>query len=37
MTKMTLREAITDAMRVEMRLDPNVILLGEDVAGGRGG
>ena len=22
MTKMTLREAITDAMRVEMRLDP---------------
>lgn len=37
MVKMTLREAITDAMRVEMRLDPTVILLGEDVAGGRGG
>lgn len=37
MAKMTFREAITDAMRVEMRLDPTVILIGEDVAGGRGG
>lgn len=30
----TFREAINDAMRQEMRRDPNVILLGEDVAGG---
>jgi pyruvate/2-oxoglutarate/acetoin dehydrogenase E1 component len=28
------REAINEAIRLEMRRDPNVILLGEDVAGG---
>jgi len=32
--KLTMREAINDAIRVEMRRDPTVILLGEDVAGG---
>jgi pyruvate dehydrogenase E1 component beta subunit len=30
----TFREAINEAMRLEMRRDPTVILLGEDVAGG---
>ncbi len=30
------REAITEGLRLEMRRDPNVILLGEDVAGGGG-
>lgn len=30
----TFREAINEAMRQEMRRDPNVILMGEDVAGG---
>jgi pyruvate/2-oxoglutarate/acetoin dehydrogenase E1 component len=30
----TFREAINEAMRLEMRRDPAVILLGEDVAGG---
>ncbi|MEM9168032.1 MAG: alpha-ketoacid dehydrogenase subunit beta [Pseudomonadota bacterium] len=37
MPKITLREAITDALRTEMRRDPNVVVIGEDVAGGRGG
>ncbi len=37
MAKMTYREAITDALRIEMRRDRNVIILGEDVVGGRGG
>jgi len=32
--KMTFREAINEAMRLEMRRDPTVILFGEDVAGG---
>ena len=32
--KITFREAINEAMRLEMRSDPTVILLGEDVAGG---
>jgi len=32
--KITFREAINEAMRLEMRRDPTVILLGEDVAGG---
>src|SRR5690348_7509738 len=31
---MTYGEAITDAMRVAMRQDPTVILMGEDIAGG---
>ncbi|MBC8255342.1 MAG: alpha-ketoacid dehydrogenase subunit beta [Ardenticatenia bacterium] len=30
----TFREAIIEAMRLEMRRDPTVILMGEDVAGG---
>lgn len=36
MTVKTFREAINDALRNEMRRDANVILLGEDVAGGKG-
>ncbi len=32
----TFREAINEALRLEMRRDPSVILLGEDVAGGAG-
>ena len=32
----TYREAINEAMRIAMREDPTVILLGEDVAGGAG-
>ena len=31
---LTFREAINEAMRIEMRRDPTVILMGEDVAGG---
>jgi len=30
----TFREAINEAIRLEMRRDPNVLLMGEDVAGG---
>ncbi len=33
----TIREALNEAMRLEMRRDPNVIIIGEDVAGGAGG
>jgi len=33
----TYREAINEAMRLEMRRDPSVVLIGEDVAGGHGG
>jgi pyruvate dehydrogenase E1 component beta subunit len=36
MAKITMREAINQAMRLEMARDPDVILIGEDVAGGRG-
>ncbi len=36
MTMKTFREAINDALRNEMRRDANVILLGEDIAGGKG-
>ncbi|HEC36498.1 MAG TPA: alpha-ketoacid dehydrogenase subunit beta [Anaerolineae bacterium] len=32
--KLTFRDAINEAMRLEMRRDPTVILMGEDVAGG---
>ena len=32
----TFRDAITETLRQEMRADPTVILLGEDVAGGSG-
>jgi pyruvate dehydrogenase E1 component beta subunit len=34
--EITYREAINEALRQEMRRDPNVILMGEDVAGGPG-
>ena len=30
----TFREALNEAMRLEMRRDPTVIIMGEDVAGG---
>ena len=36
MAKKTVREAINDALRAEMRRDSNVIIIGEDVAGGAG-
>ena len=32
--KKTYMEAINEAMRLEMRRDPTVILMGEDIAGG---
>jgi pyruvate dehydrogenase E1 component beta subunit len=34
--EITYREAVNEALRQEMRRDPNVILMGEDVAGGPG-
>lgn len=37
MPVISFREALTDALRHEMRRDPNVVLLGEDIVGGRGG
>ena len=36
MSKKTYLQAINEAVRQEMRRDPNVIVLGEDVAGGQG-
>ncbi|MFA5521951.1 MAG: alpha-ketoacid dehydrogenase subunit beta [Castellaniella sp.] len=36
MSVKTFREALNEALRHEMRRDANVILLGEDIAGGRG-
>ena len=36
MPSKTIREVIHDTVRDEMRRDPNVILMGEDVAGGLG-
>lgn len=36
MSKKSYRQAINEALRQEMRRDPNVIVLGEDVAGGQG-
>ena len=36
MSKKSYREAIRDAIASEMRRDPRVILMGEDVAGGAG-
>ena len=37
MSQKTIREALNDALRQEMERDENVIVLGEDVAGGKGG
>lgn len=37
MPRKSMRAAINEAMRLEMRRDSTVILIGEDVAGGRGG
>ena len=37
MTKRTMREALNDALHLEMARDPTVIVIGEDVAGGAGG
>jgi len=36
MGKKSFRQALNEAMRQEMERDPNVILLGEDIAGGMG-
>jgi pyruvate dehydrogenase E1 component beta subunit len=36
MSKKTYSQAINEALRQEMRRDPNVIVMGEDVAGGHG-
>ena len=37
MTKKTMREAINEALHLEMGRDPSVIVIGEDVSGGAGG
>lgn len=37
MSTKTMREAINEALRQEMQRDPTVIVIGEDVVGGRGG
>ncbi|MEO0500959.1 MAG: alpha-ketoacid dehydrogenase subunit beta, partial [Pseudomonadota bacterium] len=37
MPRKTVREAISDALKAEMRRDEDVIIIGEDVAGGQGG
>jgi len=37
MPKKSYRQAINEALRQEMRRDPRVVLIGEDVAGGHGG
>ena len=36
MARKSFREAINEALRLEMRRDPRVIIMGEDVAGGMG-
>ena len=36
MARKTIREAINDAIRLEMTRDPRVVVIGEDVAGGAG-
>jgi pyruvate dehydrogenase E1 component beta subunit len=36
MARKSFREAINEALRLEMRRDPRVIVMGEDVAGGMG-
>ncbi len=37
MSNKTMRDAINEAIRQEMQRDPSVIVMGEDVVGGRGG
>jgi pyruvate/2-oxoglutarate/acetoin dehydrogenase E1 component len=37
MPKKTMREAINEALHLEMARDPSVIIIGEDVSGGAGG
>ncbi len=37
MPRKSYRQAINEALRQEMRRDPNVYLIGEDIAGGHGG
>jgi pyruvate dehydrogenase E1 component beta subunit len=37
MPKTSFRQALNDALRSEMRRDPSVVIIGEDVAGGAGG
>lgn len=37
MSKKSFRQAINEALRQEMRRDPTVVLMGEDIAGGQGG
>ena len=34
--QLTYKDAVNEAIRLEMRADPSVILIGEDVAGGAG-
>src|ERR1700756_3027750 len=36
MSKKSFRQAINEALRQEMRRDPRVVLMGEDIAGGAG-
>lgn len=37
MPRISFRQALNDALRAEMRRDPAVVIVGEDVAGGAGG
>jgi len=36
MPKKSVRQALNEALKLEMRRDPNVIVMGEDVCGGAG-
>ena len=36
MSKKSFRQAINEALRQEMRRDPRVVLMGEDIVGGAG-
>ena len=37
MRQLSMRDAINEALHLEMARDPRVIVLGEDVSGGAGG